>query len=89
MTEEKIICECCGGSFTEEDMTEFEGQTLCSDCLSIETTFCSCCGERIWNNNNSGDSHTTLCENCYENYYTHCNDCERIIHRDSACYYDD
>ena len=89
MTEEKIICECCGGSFTEEDMAEFEGQTLCSDCLSIETTFCSCCGERIWVNNNSGDSHTTLCENCYETYYTHCNDCDRIIHRDSACYYDD
>ena len=89
MTEEKIICECCGGSFTEEDMAEFDGQTLCSDCLSIETTFCSCCGERIWNNNNSGDSHTTLCENCYETYYTHCNDCDRIIYREGACYYDD
>ena len=89
MTEEKIICECCGGNFTEEDMAEFEGQNICSDCLSIETTFCSCCGERIWNNNNSGDSHTTLCESCYETYYTHCNDCDRIIYREGACYYDD
>lgn len=89
MTEEKIICECCGGSFTEEELSEFGGQYLCSDCLSIETTFCSCCGERIWVNDNSGDSYTTLCENCYEAYYTHCSDCDCIIHRDSACFYND
>lgn len=89
MTEEKIICECCGACLNEEEVSEFDGQFLCSDCLSTETTHCSCCGERIWVSNNSGDSHITLCESCYETYYTHCNDCDRIIHRDHACYYDE
>ena len=47
MTEEKIICDCCGAYLAEEEMSEFGGQILCSDFILIETTHCSCCGERI------------------------------------------
>lgn len=86
--EEKYVCSVCGEEYGREDLIEFDGDLLCSDCLDNETTVCSRCGERIWTNDNEGDDQMPLCSRCYDYYYTTCEDCGRVISIDDA-YYDD
>ena len=33
MNEHEHICSVCGGEFSEDDLQEFDGQLICSDCL--------------------------------------------------------
>ena len=86
---EKILCSSCGRELTKDTVNEFDGLTLCADCLENQTTTCDCCGERIWNDDAQGDSNTTLCINCYEYNYTHCERCGRTVHNDCTYYFDD
>ena len=82
------ICTSCGGHFSHDELTEFDGQRLCSSCFEEATVVCSRCGERIWKDENAGDSSTPLCQHCYDRYYVSCTHCGRIINYDDA-YYDD
>ena len=86
---EQIICSECGAILTKETLHEFEGLTLCEECLENSTTTCDNCGTRIWNDDAERDSNITLCNHCYEYNYCICEDCGRIIHNDSAYYFDD
>ena len=43
--EEKYLCSHCGAELTQEEMTEFEGNIYCADCLNDLTTVCDCCGD--------------------------------------------
>ena len=41
----------CGGCLEEwpvDQLHEFDGRNLCSECFREETVVCSVCGERIW-----------------------------------------
>lgn len=85
---EKIVCSHCGEKFDEEDMTCFDGDMLCDDCLDELTVVCERCGERILAED-AADSDLTLCRHCYNEYYTSCEICGRTIEYDDACYFDD
>lgn len=87
--EEKYLCSHCGAELTKEEMTEFEGNIYCTDCLNDLTTVCDCCGDRIRHDEAEGDSETTLCHHCYDYNYTTCEDCGVLIHNDDAFYDDD
>ena len=67
--EEKYLCSHCGAELTQEEMTEFEGNIYCADCLNDLTTVCDCCGDRIHRDEAEGDSETTLCHHCYDYNY--------------------
>ncbi len=88
-TKEKILCVFCGKELTEENKKEFDGSTLCEECLEQRTTVCENCGDRIWNDDVQGDGHTLLCNYCYEHHFTNCERCGRLIHNNSAYYFDD
>ena len=88
-SEAKHICSVCHREFAEEDLTDFDGQMMCPECLEEETRICSHCGKRIWKDDNYGNSDKVLCEYCYEEYYVYCNDCDRLILRDDAYYFND
>ena len=51
---EPEICSVCGEPYPLDQLTEFDGQLICSSCLGIETMVCSRCGRRIWNDDNAG-----------------------------------
>ena len=86
---ESINCSVCGEPYPLDQLTEFDGQLICSSCLGIETMVCSRCGRRIWNDDNAGDDTTPLCHSCYERLYTNCGHCGRTILYDDAYYEDD
>ncbi len=88
-TNEKLVCSSCGKELTKEILNEFDGLTICADCLENQTTTCDCCGERIWNHDAQCDSSITLCNGCYENNYTNCERCGRVIHNDDTYCIDD
>ena len=88
MNEHEHVCSVCGGKFSEDDMQEFDGQLICSDCLEDHTCTCACCGERILNEDDAGDGYIHLCPNCRDHRYTTCEICGRLIHYDDA-YYDE
>ena len=87
--EEKYLCSHCGAELRQEEMTEFEGNIYCADCLDDLTAVCDCCGDRIRRDEAEGDSETTLCHHCYDYNYTTCEDCGVLIHNDDAFYDDD
>ena len=76
---EPETCIVCGEPYPLDQLTEFDGQLLCSSCLGIETMVCSRCGRRIWNDDNAGDGNTPLRHSCYEQFYTDCSHCGRTI----------
>lgn len=82
-------CGICNEEFEAEELIEFGGMQLCSDCLEHSTIVCDRCGARIWRDDNAGDSDTFLCRSCYDNHYTTCSHCERVIREDDAHYEDD
>lgn len=83
------VCSHCGHEFLREELTEFDGELLCQECLSTETSVCEECGRRIWDDDNAGSGSLVLCEHCYENHYTNCSRCGRLIPSGNACYFDD
>ena len=86
---EPEICSVCGEPYPLDQLTEFDGQLLCSSCLGIETMVCFRCGRRIWNDDNAGDGSTLLCHSCYDRFYINCGRCGRTILDDDAYYEDD
>ena len=48
------LCSHCGQEVPRENLTEFDGQLLCSTCLDEETSLCYECGRRIWSDDNEG-----------------------------------
>ena len=68
MSEELKLCASCGEEYSKDDLTEFDGEFYCSDCLEEQTRICSHCGERIWNDDNFGNGGFPLCEHCYRQY---------------------
>ena len=82
-------CSNCGAMFPTSELTEFDGLTLCSECLSNQTIICSHCGTRIWYDDNVGNSGTPLCQSCFDDHYTTCSRCDRLIHHDNAYYEND
>lgn len=82
-------CSQCGNEFEQGELTDFDGERLCTDCLDDRTFVCDCCNERFWNDDQYGDYDTPLCEHCYEEYYTRCEGCNRIIRYDDANYEED
>jgi len=83
----ELKCSICGK--TTENLTQFDGKWLCSDCLSEETVTCDHCGTLIWADDNAGDDGYILCQRCFEDHYTCCTHCDRVIHRSDAYYNDD
>lgn len=86
---ETLICDHCGSECNTDTYTDFDGQTLCEECLENETSICQRCGDRIWNSDNAGDEERPLCQSCYDHAYTSCERCARLIHMDNAYYIDE
>lgn len=86
--DDTFTCSQCGGEFPLDEENEFDGQSLCEECLESETVVCSCCGERIWNDSNSGTEDVPLCSDCFDEHYYHCSDCGRLIRLEDA-YFDE
>lgn len=82
------VCAFCGKEFDASELTIFDDQLMCSDCLEERTVICECCGDRIWAEDNDGGDELYLCAHCRERYYLRCSRCNRLIHEDHA-YYDD
>lgn len=79
----------CGGCLEEwpvDQLHEFDGRNLCSECFREETVVCSVCGERIWTYDNAGTAETPLCQRCYDHYYTSCDRCGALIRMEDVCY---
>jgi len=85
---DNVHCSVCNESFAPDELTEFDGQTLCRECLERETTLCWHCGDRIWDDDNAGSDEHPLCERCYESHYTNCSRCGRLL-RESDAYFED
>ena len=83
---EMKACNICGAFHPVEELTEFNDNWLCANCLDTETIHCVRCGERIWTDDNAGDNYTPLCQRCYDRFYTICQECGRIIFQDDAYY---
>ena len=86
MDETACACCQCRRNFPLSELTYFDGQSLCADCLDEETVVCQDCGERVWNDDNSGDDDHPLCERCYERDYARCEICGQLLHNDDVCY---
>ena len=86
--EPAYFCEYCGRELTAENVCEFDGVMMCSDCLAERTVHCDCCGDRIWNEDDYGNDSICLCETCRDDNYTRCNECDTLMSNDDA-YYDD
>lgn len=89
MKSQVYFCETCGTELAEDEAILFGHRYYCEQCLDEDTVHCSHCGARVWADDNAGTDRDPLCYRCYENYYTSCEDCGRIIHQDSAHYFDD
>lgn len=74
-----FICDHCGELQPLGECTFFDGQHLCLNCLSEQTTFCVRCGDRVWTDVNAGTDSTPLCQSCYDTHYTHCTRCGALI----------
>ena len=90
MDEEQALSTCtiCNREFPTEQLTDFDGELLCSDCHEDETLSCSHCGERIWTDDNMGNDDTPLCAHCYDYHYCTCESCGILLSNNDA-YYED
>lgn len=86
---ENAKCSICGEVHERTDLTNFDNQLLCADCLNELTSVCSRCGARVWNSNCCEGDDLILCESCYDHYYTTCDDCGRIIPNEDVYYTDE
>ena len=83
-----FTCSRCGEVHSMSELTIFDGQALCPDCLSKHTTNCTHCGIRIWIGDNAGTEDMPLCQRCYDDHYVSCVECGALLRRDDA-YYED
>ncbi len=83
---EETKCEVCGKVVPTEELSEFDGKMLCSQCLREETVICDHCGIRIWADEDQGNEGLQLCQRCFDDHYTCCTECDRVIHFDDALY---
>lgn len=88
MTKESYTCLICGSMLPKEELQEFDGQLLCTDCFEDQTVICNDCGERIWTADSINEAGYPLCENCFDRHYIRCENCDRVIDRDDANYLD-
>ena len=78
----KQKCDTCKKVF-DKQLTNFDGQLWCEDCLTESTTLCHDCGARIY----TSDAYYTaddypICERCYDEHYFCCDGCGRVYHYD-------
>ena len=66
---ETLVCRFCGKELTQENKKEFDGTTMCEECLEQRTTICAHCRDRVWNDDVRGDANTNLCSYCFEHSY--------------------
>ena len=81
------ICEMCDRIVSNDDITEVEGDYICSDCVDEHTGSCDDCGEQVYNRHlyyMNGDDRS-VCSSCRDNYYE-CEGCNRLYHSDQLQY---
>lgn len=88
-TNEKYVCSDCGEEFSSDELTLWEGDYYCDDCLDKITIICEHCGDRVDVYTAIMEDDFSLCEDCYDNYYTRCNNCDCIIERDNSYGFED
>ena len=86
MSERTFVCDICGHERPWDERAEFDGQSLCADCLNAHTVLCVECGGRIWSDDNAGSRDEPLCQDCYDDNYTSCCRCGRQLREDQAYY---
>ncbi len=57
-------CTRCHEEYPLSDLTEFDGELLCLDCIDRLTVVCHRCGRRIWKEDNKGGDTCPLCPTC-------------------------
>lgn len=73
-------CGVCHSLHPIEDLTSFDDELVCPDCMEDTTTTCGRCGERIWIEDDVGNEDSGhLCQSCYDRYYGTCERCGRIL----------
>lgn len=83
-------CGVCHSLHPIEDLTWFDDERVCPECMEDTTTTCGRCGERIWIEDDVGNEDSGhLCQSCYDRYYNTCERCHRIICEEDAYYEDD
>ena len=89
---ESLLEECgvCHALHPVEDLTSFDDELVCPECMEDTTAVCGRCGERIWIEDDQGNEDSGhLCQSCYDRYYNTCDECHRIICEEDAYYEDD
>jgi hypothetical protein len=56
-----MFCTSCHDDFTQDEMTEFEGQAICENCHADYVRSCGCCG---WRFLALEDNQEYCCEQC-------------------------
>ncbi len=87
--QETFICDLCQQEHPLSELTEFDGQNLCSSCFGNETVVCDHCGTRVWREDAHISPEIILCERCLDHYYTTCDRCGRLIPEQDAFYPED
>ena len=73
-------CGVCHLLHPREELTFFDDELVCPECMEDTTAVCGRCGERIWiedDAGNEGSGH--LCQSCYDRYYATCDRCGHIL----------
>ena len=79
------ICSHCGAA--AENLTAFDGQLLCPDCLEQLTATCADCGGRFWRRDCRGnDEAAPVCCDCFQQNYVRCTRCGHAVHTDNCWY---
>lgn len=82
-------CSFCQREFSIGNLTLFDDNLLCTDCLEEQTIICYDCGKRIWNTDATEYSGYNYCISCYDDRFTTCDGCGNVIYYDDAYYYED
>ncbi len=81
------LCTCTHCGTAGDELTEFDGQLLCPDCLERLTTICSDCGGRFWRRDCCGnDEAAPVCRDCFHQNCVRCTRCGCTIHTDNCWY---
>lgn len=86
---EAFFCDRCGGEFELCDLTDFDGEQMCDECLDEYTFVCWDCQNRFRNGDWYEYQHGWLCVDCYDYHYNTCEQCGTVIHNENAHYPED
>lgn len=89
MEKKTFTCACCLAEYPIVKQQEFDGQSLCPQCLENETTICAQCGGRFWTSDNQGADDCPLCPSCYDRHYTVCDQCGTLMRQAAVRYTSD